>query len=83
MNQKLEPDVGPRDASPEEKRDIHGTEHNHNGCENFVDIDAMIRSLQRAEGHVDCFRQDRNPCEETECAWRVYCVDELPNKSGP
>ena len=77
MNEKSERDSCPLEASPAEKRNVHKAENYHYPCENYVDIDAMIRSLQRAEGHLDCFRKDRSPCEETECAWRVYCVDDL------
>jgi hypothetical protein len=76
MNEKLDPDPGSVEASPGQSRNHSKLENHHGSCENYVDISAMIRSLQRAEGHTDCFRQDIDPCEEIECAWRIYCVEE-------
>ncbi|MCJ8499692.1 hypothetical protein [Desulfatitalea alkaliphila] len=45
---------------------------NHN--RRYVDITAMIRSLQRTEGLTDCFRRGNADCDQTECAWRQYCL---------
>ena len=47
----------------------------------YVDITAMIRSLQRTEGFEDCFRTGLSDCDQIECAWRQYCLQkshELP-----
>ena len=41
----------------------------------YVDITAMIRSLQRTEGLTDCFRRGTADCDQQECAWRQYCMD--------
>ncbi|RJQ86883.1 MAG: hypothetical protein C4519_01405 [Desulfobacteraceae bacterium] len=41
----------------------------------YVDITAMIRSLQRTEGMTDCFRRGLADCHERECSWRQYCLD--------
>jgi len=40
----------------------------------YVDITAMIRSLQRTEGFADCFRTGLSDCDQIECAWRQYCL---------
>ena len=40
----------------------------------LVDITALIRSLQRAEGNPDCFRRGKSECPRTDCAWRAYCL---------
>lgn len=45
----------------------------------YVDITAMIRSLQRTEGQSDCFRRGIMDCDELKCTWRQYC---LGKKSG-
>jgi hypothetical protein len=41
---------------------------------NFVDVTAMIRSLQRTEGYTDCFRRGIADCGKLECSWRLYCL---------
>jgi hypothetical protein len=41
----------------------------------YVDITAMIRSLQRTEGVTDCFRRGLADCDRRECSWRQYCVE--------
>jgi hypothetical protein len=40
----------------------------------FVDITAMIRSLQRSEGSNDCFRRGICDCDQLDCSWRQYCL---------
>lgn len=40
-----------------------------------LDITAMIRSLQRTEGSIDCFRRGNADCDQLNCAWRQYCQD--------
>ena len=42
---------------------------------NFVDITALIRSIQRAEGHNDCFRKGIIDCDEFICKWRYICLE--------
>jgi hypothetical protein len=46
----------------------------------YVDITAMIRSLQRTEGLTDCFRRGLAGCEHRECSWRQYCVEETDDE---
>jgi hypothetical protein len=41
----------------------------------FLDVTALIRSLQRAEGKNDCFRNGVTDCDHVECPWRGYCMD--------
>jgi hypothetical protein len=41
----------------------------------FLDVTALIRSLQRAEGKIDCFRNGVSDCAHRECPWRQYCMD--------
>jgi len=41
---------------------------------NFVDITALVRSMQRTEGNFDCFRTARDYCDQVDCAWRPYCL---------
>ncbi len=43
-----------------------------------VDIIAMVRSLQRSAGVVDCFRIGNADCDMTDCEWRTYCLGALP-----
>ncbi|HAA04895.1 MAG TPA: SAP domain-containing protein [Syntrophobacteraceae bacterium] len=49
------------------------------GCEtyprkNFLDLTALVRSIQRAEGNMDCF-QRRSDCDQLDCSWRSYCLN--------
>jgi hypothetical protein len=39
-----------------------------------VDIVALVRSLQRAEGMTDCFRMGNVDCDAIDCEWRSYCL---------
>jgi len=43
---------------------------------NFLDATALIRSIQRAEGNPDCFRRAQLGCDQIDCAWRKYCLEE-------
>jgi len=42
---------------------------------NFVDITALIRSIQLAEGNRDCFRRAEEYCDQTGCSWYRYCLE--------
>ena len=42
----------------------------------FLDTTALIRSIQRAEGNPDCFRRGQVDCEQIDCTWRKYCLEE-------
>lgn len=34
----------------------------------------LIRKIQIAEGHVDCFATDRLRCDQLSCRWRQECL---------
>jgi hypothetical protein len=42
----------------------------------FLDVTALIRSIQRAEGNPDCFGKAIDKCDRLNCAWRDYCLEE-------
>ena len=39
----------------------------------FLDMTALIRSIQRAEGNPDCFMKGEDDCDRLDCSWRLYC----------
>jgi hypothetical protein len=41
---------------------------------NYLDLATLIRSIQRAEGHTDCFKVGMVSCEQMECKWRTFCL---------
>ena len=45
--------------------------------ENLVDITALIRSIQIAEGNPVCFRRAEGYCNQIGCSWRTYCLETL------
>ena len=51
---------------------------------NYVDLVKLIRSIQRAEGKVDCYRRGLEFCERMDCVWRDHCLKEPkgPSKAG-
>ncbi len=42
----------------------------------FLDLTALVRSIQCAEGLSDCFRRSQGSCDQVDCTWRKYCLDE-------
>jgi hypothetical protein len=44
----------------------------------FLDITALIRSIQRIEGNFDCFRRTDGYCDQLDCYWRPYCLGKKP-----
>ena len=52
------------------------TEEIFNSKPNYVDLVNLIRSIQRAEGNIDCYRRERQQCDRRSCAWRAYCLKE-------
>lgn len=52
------------------------TSINDNDKDNYLDINKLVRSIQRAENNVDCFRKGNKDCKQVDCAWREYCLDE-------
>ena len=43
----------------------------------FSDLTAFIRSIQRAERNPDCFGRPPGDCDQLDCEWRKYCLEEL------
>jgi hypothetical protein len=56
-----------------------------NAKNDFLDITALIRSIQRTEGNPDCFLKGDEDCDRLDCAWRLYCLgrDKTSGKSEP
>ena len=50
--------------------------------EDRVDLTHLIRSIQRAEGHSDCFGTAEGQCDIIDCVWRKYCIEEFRNRSA-
>ena len=42
---------------------------------NFVDITALIRSIQLVEGNPVCFRRTEGYCDQIGCSWRTYFLE--------
>ncbi len=36
----------------------------------------LVRKIQRAEGHADCFATGKKNCDEMTCRWRDDCLDD-------
>lgn len=34
----------------------------------------LVRKIQLAEGHSDCFSTDKTHCDEIRCRWRIECL---------
>ena len=47
----------------------------------FLDLTALIRSIQRHDGHKPCFRTGLRECGVTDCTWRSHCIDDQNYKS--
>ena len=47
-----------------------------------VDLTHLIRSMQRAEGQVDCFGTAEGHCDHIDCVWRKYCLKDSLEASG-
>ena len=45
---------------------------------NFLDIITLIRSIQRAEGNMDCFQMGMIDCDQVDCKWRSFCLEVYP-----
>ena len=44
----------------------------------FLDITTLIRSIQRSEGNTDCFQKGIIDCDQLDCKWRSFCLEEQP-----
>ena len=45
------------------------------GRKDFLDLTALVRSIQYAEGLSDCFRRSQGSCDQVDCTWRKYCLE--------
>ncbi len=52
------------------------TEDTFNTKQDYVDLVNLVRSIQRAEGNIDCYRRGRQQCDRRRCAWRDHCLKE-------
>jgi hypothetical protein len=57
-------------------REKMGIEGAFNSKPNYVDLVNLVRSIQRAEGNVDCYRRGRQECGRMNCVWRDHCLKE-------
>ena len=49
--------------------------------QDYVDLVNLVRSIQRAEGNIDCYRRGRQQCDRISCAWRNHCLIVSEEKS--
>jgi len=71
--------IVPNSVGPTTEKGEAETDPGRDGCgkdrhDGTVDIIAMVRSLQRAAGVVDCFRKGTADCDVINCEWRPYCL---------
>lgn len=63
-SKKVEEALAPRMKHTAKKSDL---------AKDFLDVTRLIRSIQRAEGNIDCFRMAQSHCDQLDCNWRTYC----------
>ena len=82
MDDHIKPNPS-NDAGEDKPTDcMQNTESQTTAPHNYVDITAMIRSLQRTEGFTDCFRRGISDCDQLDCAWRQYCLSKADGISS-
>ena len=64
-----------RCEGPQKRSRAFYSKRNSVDGKNFVDITALVRSIQRDEGHLACFRKGAFDCDETGCKWRSFCLE--------
>jgi hypothetical protein len=62
-----------KDTTPQTANGLY--DKKRDAKKNFVNITALVRSVQRAEGNKDCFRKIQAHCDQTDCVWRPYCLE--------
>jgi len=50
------------------------TENTFNTKPDYVDLVNLVRSIQRAEGNIDCYRRGWPQCDRMNCFWRDHCL---------
>ena len=68
------------DSSNREVKHLQIPGNSNQSENNFLDMTALIRSIQRSEGNPDCFGKAEGDCDKTDCAWREYCLGDLFKK---
>jgi hypothetical protein len=58
-----------------------GIDDTLNSKPTFVDLVNLIRSIQRAEGNIDCYRRGLKSCNRMDCTWRDHCLKEAEGPS--
>lgn len=51
---------------------------NRSERKSYLDIATLIRSIQRAEGNMDCFQMGMIDCDQVDCKWRSFCLEVYP-----
>ena len=54
--------------------DKMGPEEALNSKPDYVDLVNLVRSIQRAERNIDCYRSGRQQCDQVNCVWRDHCL---------
>jgi hypothetical protein len=64
--------------------DKMGPEETYNSMSDYVDLVNLVRSIQRTENNIDCYRRGRQQCDQMRCVWRDHCLKapEEPSKVG-
>ena len=44
----------------------------------YLDITTLIRSIQRNESNIDCFKRGVSDCDKLDCKWRSFCLEGHP-----
>lgn len=52
------------------------------GSKSLLDLNALVRSVQRAEGEEACFKVGRFDCDDSDCRWRDYCLEQGQSGKG-
>ena len=58
-----------------------GIKDGFNSKPNYVDIVNLVRSIQRVEGNIDCYRRGVESCNRMNCVWRDHCLKEFQGPS--
>ena len=51
---------------------------NRSERKSYLDNATLIRSIQRAEGNMDCFQMGMIDCDQVDCKWRAFCLEVYP-----
>lgn len=74
------PECTDSEPSAEKQQVMHG--HSLASNQKFTHLARFIRSIQRIEGHADCFGKVVRDCRQWDCVWRAYCLMETRKDSN-